>query len=446
MSHLATPPSSHPHLHLAGRYAHSFQPPTSLPSTTSTAAYATPGDYFSSGSRKRSRPDSSNAPQTSDWQTPVWAQQCHAPSDEIFGSAFGADATHINDRYTLRDGFDTPGLIAHADLISFDDHDADARRMMRDPEPSARGTDPALSDPLARERNGAARKSNPSSPNGSSEGTNASWPRFALTLPFSLAGKVFTFGTSVLKGFYSGGGKGYDMGERDSPRSHHISPFLNRWQPPSSGRLTLVPGSWYDSPPAVSSLATNNEDGFLGDFEQDNPLSPERPPNKRRQTDKDSWVLVGTPDVDASAPSSPKRKVTSSAVPRASVARTASRRSLLPLSRRQSRTASNGSPERLHPPSPQHPDRRASSAAARPSLPGRAASPPKADSTNVSPEARRFVRRQAKQDRAADKTMNNMSRQLEDLIRQGQAALGTTISVEAEAGGVEDEGFVDDGW
>ena len=50
----------------------------------------------------------------------------------------------------------------------------------------------------------------------------------------------------------------------------------------------------------------------------------------------------------------------------------------------------------------------------------------------VSPEAERFVRRQAKQDRAADKAIGSMSKRLEDLIRQGQEALGTKVDVEGD--------------
>jgi hypothetical protein len=62
----------------------------------------------------------------------------------------------------------------------------------------------------------------------------------------------------------------------------------------------------------------------------------------------------------------------------------------------------------------------------------------------VSPEAERFARRQAKQERATDKAMNSMSRRMEEMIRQAQEALGTKISVEGEDDSLEDEGFVDD--
>lgn len=62
----------------------------------------------------------------------------------------------------------------------------------------------------------------------------------------------------------------------------------------------------------------------------------------------------------------------------------------------------------------------------------------------MSPEAERYAKRQAKQDRAADKAMNNMGRRMEEMIRQAQEALGTKISVEGNTD--EDEGFVDDDW
>lgn len=61
----------------------------------------------------------------------------------------------------------------------------------------------------------------------------------------------------------------------------------------------------------------------------------------------------------------------------------------------------------------------------------------------MSPEAERLAKRQAKQDRAADKAIYSMSRRLDDLIRQGQQALGTKFTVEGDVD-MEDEGFVDE--
>ena len=57
----------------------------------------------------------------------------------------------------------------------------------------------------------------------------------------------------------------------------------------------------------------------------------------------------------------------------------------------------------------------------------------------------RLARKHARDDRLNHRAMNHMSRQMEELIRQAQEALGTKYSVEGDAGyGLEDEGFVDD--
>ena len=65
----------------------------------------------------------------------------------------------------------------------------------------------------------------------------------------------------------------------------------------------------------------------------------------------------------------------------------------------------------------------------------------------ISPEAEKYVKRREKAERKTDMAMSDMSRKLADLIRQGQEALGTKISVEGHGGGGEtDEGFVDEEW
>ena len=52
------------------------------------------------------------------------------------------------------------------------------------------------------------------------------------------------------------------------------------------------------------------------------------------------------------------------------------------------------------------------------------------NSANLSPDAQRYLHRIEKQDRDADKSMRKMSRQVQDLIRQGQVALGTKYEVD----------------
>ncbi|KAK4552091.1 hypothetical protein LTR86_010627 [Recurvomyces mirabilis] len=408
-----------------GRHAHLFQPPQSAVLETHTPSAASASDYFSSttNSRKRARPDSSHDSRPSWNQTPSWVQ-CPTPGDASYSSAtagtYDRNDRLVNERYTLAGGLDTPGL--QAEVMGMDwraDGDMPRRRGQVTRSVSGYSARAELRGPLARERNGAARM--PSSPNGPVGG---SWTGLA----FNLVGSIFSFGTNVVKGFYAGGGHGYDL--KRSPL--HMN-FRNLASPPEPCS-TPLPGSW-------------REDEFLGDFEQDNPSSATRPPNKRRQTDKDSWVVVGTPDLETS----PKRR---EPLARPTASRASSRRSLAPLPRRQSSsqsTFSTGSPLALPPPPIEH--RRASFAPIRSnSRPNSRPSSSGAATTGVnaaylSPETEKYLKRRDKHDRKADAAMTDMSRKLADLIRAGQEALGTKISVEGDVEGEQtDEGFVDEEW
>jgi len=59
------------------------------------------------------------------------------------------------------------------------------------------------------------------------------------------------------------------------------------------------------------------------------------------------------------------------------------------------------------------------------------------ENENLTPEAQKYLKRNEKRDRDAEKAMKKMSSQIQDLIRQGQQALGTKFSVEEET----DDGF-----
>lgn len=425
------PPSQHSiFTPVHGRNAHLFQPPKSPALVATTPAHAsTSTDYVSNGaSRKRARPTSSyhEQPQGNDWNTPPTWSATTPHDDDVFGSG---PNSMVNEQYNLAGGYDTPGLVVNTDLDHMIDQDAQARKWTIDRDATFGSSGPSLQGALGRERNGVPRMAD------LTEGKNqVSWTRFA----FSLVGKAFTFGTSVFKGFYAGGGEGYDFNEKhgyDGMSSHFHD------DPP-----TPVPGQW--------------QSDFFGDFEQDNPISPptseSRPPNKRRQTDKDEWILIGTPDTKDP---SPKRKTSANYVPQATKAtaaaprptasRAPSRRSLLPTSirRQPSHVSQVGSPAAFT----AGPDRRASVAHVRspPSRPHSSAGHHKtlsASSELLSPEADRYRKRQAKQDRVADKAIGNMSRQLEELIKQGQAALGTKFSVEGDVDEEMDDGHTGTRW
>ena len=412
------PPSQHSIFSpVHGRNAHLFQPPKSSPSVATTPSHATSStDYFTAGaSRKRSRPESANADQ---WNAaPTWARTpVPTNDDDVFGG--GQGSLLVNERYNLSGGYDTPGIVANIDLDRDITQDADARRQTRHRDATFGPSGSSLSGPLARERNGVPRM-----PDMMEGGHQVSWTRFA----FGLVGKAFNFGTNVFKGFYAGGGDSYVFDEKHG--------YDHMDDPP-----TPVPGQW-------------QSDDFFGDFEQDNPRSPPsstlRPPNKRRQTDKDEWVLIGTPDT---ADPSPKRKVSANYVPQATksaasrptASRASSRRSLLPtpIRRQPSHVSQVGSPAAFT----AGLDRRASVAHVRPSTSRPQSSIGHRSSLSaemMSPEAERYRKRQAKQDRVADKAIGNMSRQLEELIKQGQAALGTKFSVE---GDVDEDMDMDDGF
>lgn len=429
------PPSQHANLSpIHGVNAHFFHPPKSPASVLATPSHATSStDYFANGaSRKRSRPASSyhERAQGDRWNSiPAWAQDAATPiDDDVFSS--GQNSLVVNDQYKLSGGYDTPGLAANTELDRVVEQDAQARRLTRDRDATFGNSGTSLSGPLARERNGVARL-----PDIQTGEQPISWAKFA----FSLVGKAFNFGTSVFKGFYAGGGTGYDFNGDFNEKQVYVepSPLIFDHGPP-----TPVPGQW--------------QSDFFGDFEQDNPLSPPssglRPPNKRRQTDKDEWVMIGTPD---NTGPSPKRKVsggqivqssTKTSTPRPSASRASSRRSFLPTATRRqtSHVTQLGSPATFT----AGPDRRASfanvrSPGSRPSSSAahRSSLAPAFGAEYVSPEAERYRKRQAKSDRVADKTIGNMSRQLEELIRQGQAALGTKFSVEGDADEEMDDDF-----
>ncbi|KAK5138131.1 hypothetical protein LTR08_004826 [Meristemomyces frigidus] len=414
-----------------GRNAHIFQPPQSPASSVTTPAHATAPDYFSTASHKRSRsrPDPPRPARPSHAATPSWVQ-CPTPGDGSYASAggnsgYGRNSLLVNERYRLAGGLDTPGLQATAEMEQLQLASHGEERTWRGEASShaqeAVGT--PLAGPLMRERNGVARM--PSFGNGTGDASKT-WTGLA----FDLVGKVFQLSTTVFRGFYAGGGEGYDF-------KH--SPLQSMWRGPPDGCSTPLPGSWC-------------QDEFLGDFEQDSVMEQtvSWPGNKRRQTSAETWVMVGTPDIDGIA-ASPRHKGSnvdiatfgSPAASRPSASRASSRRSLLPLPRRQSHQPTHqqttthvpSSPSQL--PVPSSPARRASLAPMR--RPSTSSSNHNPMNAYISPEAEKFVKRRAKNEKQADAAMSDLSRKLAELIRQGQEALGTRVEVEGEGDGGEGE-------
>lgn len=57
---------------------------------------------------------------------------------------------------------------------------------------------------------------------------------------------------------------------------------------------------------------------------------------------------------------------------------------------------------------------------------------------SLTPEAHKYLLQRDRRERDADKAVRKMSRQVQDLIRQGQMALGSNFEVEGEGDGGDD--------
>lgn len=257
-----------------------------------------------------------------------------------------------------------------------------------------------------------------------------------LNIVGGVAGTVWNFcRESAFRGFYAGGGEGYSFARPTQFQSNYDSHYRSS---------TPLPGEF------------PQDNSFFGDFEQDN--TPARPA-KRIHTDTGAgWVMVHHDSAthDSSQRLS-TRKVSSNGLTRlnspsrSTASRASSRRSLIPVSRRTSSHATSTSAAvDTASPAFTHVERRASTASTRSPIQQHRRNaglrPSTPNGSPLSPEAQRFISRNEKQEREHEKSMRKMSKQVQDLIKQGQAALGTKFEVEDDT----DEGFEEgddmDGW
>ncbi|CAM1503105.1 Fc.00g078810.m01.CDS01 [Cosmosporella sp. VM-42] len=300
------------------------------------------------------------------------------------------------------------------------------------------------------------------------------WGSFAFNTLGGVVGRVWEFcKTGAFRGFYAGGGTGFRMSPvgikqmavfEEQPIQDHQIP----------GRFPLVQA--YPSYPS-NPIAPEPEDPL-----DSGATTPTGPAAKRRHTDRQddlgrNWVMVGdsaTPDRKSlqrrppfrpsprsrnQAPSmatgrrisTPTSRLSSSAAsnsrrpssrlslaatspsippPRASTASTASTASFAsPRSPSPSKipqpTLSRRRSTITHSPTPSLSHRRTNSAASTASSRiGKDGSP------RLDPEAKRLAARRNKDEREADVRMSALNKQLQDMIRQGKEALGTTFEVE----------------
>ncbi|KAH0287079.1 hypothetical protein M436DRAFT_71134 [Aureobasidium namibiae CBS 147.97] len=435
-------PSSYPFPdQQAGRlHSNIFRPPNThgLSHVDAMAFAATPLQDKPALTRKRSRANSNKANTSASYN--------HAAKYDYSTQAM-SPAPLANEHYTLDYKFDTPTLAAasrHDDLTGERDF-----RWKWDSDQSPDQDTAHVPGLLARERNGKGRTVSYTSMASTSDTSDTrGWGGFAMKFVGGVVGKVWHFcRANAFAGFYAGSGRGYD--------------FAQPTQLP-----TPLPGQYPTS-------------DFFGDFEQDN--TPER--SLKRQQTESGWVMV-----DAPRPSN-NRNISTDEFTHLGATRASNRRALSSVTRRapSRQTSYTGSPQaqqsRLDVFSQAFADRSASTAStastrptasSRPAIiahrspvttpirttfgsdrrssltgfnPDRRSSIASASASasgndNLSPDAQRFLHRIEKQDRNTDKSMRKLDRQIQDLIRQGQQALGTKFEVESDDC---DSGFNDDG-
>ena len=416
-----------PHLDKAtGLKSHLFQPPRT-PATTYSSDRDARARSANSGNSSHKRPRPSSSHEDNQFATPQSALSrdwsCASTGSQIIRSAAPSSPPLVNTRYTLAGGLDTPSLNAAAlhEQLDRSSMGVNCSRRWNNTDDdlwSARTDYFAPPPQLARESNGRAR--NPTSQDIQPPG----WGKFMLTVVGGVAGKMWDFCTAgAFRGFYAGGGRGYDVSTRTAP-----SPSAtNSWEDINILEQSRQMGR--DSTPVPGQYPVDDYKDTTGAQDSTRP----RPPKRLHTDTGNGWIMVShsTQPEDVSPRLSPRRSPGSNFALSRSMTRrhsgisTTNRRSLIPTPRRSSSVSYSGSPA-VQPPQ-------------RNSLP--TSRPSSSHGSPLSPEAQRYAERIAREDREADRSMRRLNSQLKAMIKQGKQALGTKFEIEDEQ---VDEGFSED--
>ncbi|KIW06157.1 uncharacterized protein PV09_03319 [Verruconis gallopava] len=312
-------------------------------------------------------------------------------------SDFASPEPFVNTRYHLAGGLDTPKIARESKEEGQSQDDFGLRRRWRSTHAESIH-DRTTPNPLYAKAESQQQQT---------------WSQFMI----SVAGKVWSFGTSAFKGFYAGGGQGYAMA---TPRRESQPSANSRTWESINGAPSLCFGE--DSTPVPGSFPLDDDDF---EFEQE-----QRPAKRMHLEDTESpWVFVPDPKKQElhgkwtfhRPPPSPIRLATKG------------RRSFTPNSRRTSHfVTSNTSPMLQR--SASHVHRRASSDVAV---------VPK--ESPLSPEARKYLAERKRDEKQQDASIRRMNEQLKALLREGRQALGTKVEVlDDDDMDMEDEGYFED--
>ncbi|KAI9785311.1 MAG: hypothetical protein M1839_000328 [Geoglossum umbratile] len=415
--------------HAAGVRSHFFQPPHTPSESSSlcrdsafdtdTASITTAGTATTSSSRKR-------AHQEYIADTPLWS------SDFAGGGGCASPAPFVNTRYRLAGGLDTPMAAEEEAREEGSRYYADVgyRRAWT-------GGDMGVS-PHSGGNGGDNR-------GGSSGGT---WGKVVLDVVGSVAGKVWEFcKTSAFRGFYAGGGVGYQL-RNPSPQRTPARPAgysvddedEQYWQDLDTTNNPATPMT----PTLLHNYGRRSRSStpIPGQFPQDDdyfvPPSPSQRPAKRVLRDKGggelkmSWVMVptpgsngkrggGSPAVAASGGS--RKRSTPVASTAGGVGGLGRRKVITPHShQRHSSTASRASTTTT----PSHPP-------TKPSLGAASYASPRPSSSTTTP-TNPLITKRLREEKEADRSIQRFNERLKEMIREGREALGSRWEVEEGEG------------
>ncbi len=466
--------SARPSLHLTTTGARSplFIPPnspsaTTLQATSHSLTHELPSSASSLKRKRVSRNDFADSTSTPQHTVP-WrkTESSITQSNVTYTPVAGSPAAFVNTRYHIAGGVDTP---LAAKLDAEEKQDEDMRQLdyrpnrltltARQNSASYFPQTPATAASVGHIRHKRARSIDQSG-----------WGRAVVNLVGGVAGKVLNFcWNGAFRGFQAGGGRAYrmnggtpavveqsnwmDIGEKDDV-------FNKRYQGQHYHCLTPVPGQF-------------PEEGFIDDYmsqpqaHRTRQLSTQTPEGDRGwSTLKGNWVLVNNTDENDESDRSPIPPASKN--PRVSYEqRRPASRALLTASGKRPRLAPSrpslvGSPG-------SHNKRPASFASPRAS-PGRmcasradshianspghhrsrssmATSPQRATEVGSrhsftaasSPDIYKFEKKIRRKERKEDESIQRLNKQLQDMIREGKEALGTTIEIEDDS--ELDEGY-----
>ncbi|TID23635.1 hypothetical protein E2P81_ATG03201 [Venturia nashicola] len=388
----------------------------------------------SSSNRKRPRADSRNRASVTTPYSISSNTWTNVPSteDSILRSECASPPPMVNTTYNLAGGLDTPSVTATDSYYDArETNDFEIRRRWRASSDAVQemssGSGSEIHMALGGDRNGKTRYA--------TSATSQSWGSFMFGIVGGVAGKVWSIcTTNALRGFYAGGGQGYD-----------ITPTGNE----ELGRSS----SWEDV--EISRTFDRSATPVPGQYPSETDLDVQRPA-KRIHTEKGSeWVMIDSQDDSQASTPLPRANRKAPDLTANPVRPTlGSRRSLVPVSRRTSGaiptiemsskipTSTYQSPLKVTTSRPSFSHRRSASDL----TPSRTYMPIKSVASPLSPETQRFMAERKREERQADASIRRLNEQLKAMIKEGKEALGTKVEVLDEMDvDMEDEGYFEQG-